>query len=91
MTRSTLRIRIWLTLVVTAAASLVLASSASAMLNAGDAAGPAVTPQVPVVANPSGFDWTAAAIGAAVAIAVALAAIGVAYVARNRSRLAASH
>ena len=82
------KIRIWLTLAV-AAASLALASSASAMKMID--IGPSVTPQTAVVVTSDGFNWADAAIGAAVALAVALAAIGVAYVARNRSRLAASH
>ena len=90
MKRNRLKIRFWLTMAF-AAASLVLASSASAMFPAADAAGPSVTPQVPVVANPSSFAWGDAAIGAAVALAVALIAIGLAYVARNRSRFAPSH
>ena len=90
MTRTTHKIRIWLTLAV-GAASLALASSAQAMFPADVAAGPALTPQAPVVSSPSGFNWSDAVLGAAVAIAVALLAISVAYVARNRSRLAPSH
>ncbi len=73
-----------------AATSLMLASSAGARLYTGDLADTA-TPQVPVVANPSGFGWADAAIGAAVALAVALTALGLAYVARNRSHLETSH
>jgi hypothetical protein len=87
MKRNRLKIRIWLTLALTAT-SLALASSASAF-NAAEAGGPSVTPQVPVVTSPSGFNWADAAID----LTVVLAAIAVAYLARNRnrSRLAASH
>ena len=89
MKRNRLKIRTWLTLTI-GAASLAFASSASAMYPAADIGGSApVTP--PVVAGPSGFNWADAAIGAAVALAVVLAAIAVAHLARNRSRLVASH
>ena len=90
MKRNRLKIRTWLTLTI-GAASLALASSASAMLPAADVGGSAVTPPAPVAVNPSGFNWADAAIGAAVALAVVLAAIAVARLARNRSRLVASH
>ena len=85
-----LKIRFWLTMAF-AATSLALASSASAMFPAADLAGPRVAPQVPVVATPSGFAWADAAIGAAVALAVVLIALGLAYIARNRSHLETSH
>jgi len=90
MKRNRLKIRIWLATAI-GGASLALASSASAMLNAGVAAGPSVTSQVPVAANPGGFAWADAAIGAAVALAIVVAALAVAYIARNRSRFAPSH
>lgn len=90
MQRTTFKIRIWTTLAV-AAASLAVASSASASLYTGDVGGSSVTPQTPVVTKPDGFNWADAAIGAAIALAAMLAAIGLAYLARNRSRLAASH
>jgi hypothetical protein len=85
MKRNRLKIRIWLTLALTAT-SLALASSASAF-NAAETGGPSVTPPTPVVTNPSGFNWA----DAAIALTVALAALGLTYLARNRSRLAASH
>ena len=89
MKRNRLKIRIWLTMAV-AATSLVLASSAGARLYTGDLADTA-TPPAPVVVNPSGFNWADASIGAAVALAVALTALGLAYVARNRRQLETSH
>ncbi len=90
MKRHRLTIRMWLTMAVTAA-SLVPASTAAAMLNANDGAGPIVAPQAPVTATPQGFDWTNLAIAVAVVVVVAIAAYVVAHVARNRSRLAPSH
>ena len=90
MKRNRLKIRIWLTIAV-AAASLVLASSAGARLYTGDVGDTVASSPAPVVADPSGFAWADAAIGAAVALAVALTALGLAYVARNRSHLETSH
>lgn len=90
MKRNRLKIRFWLTMAF-AAVPLAFASSASAMLNSGDPGGPSVTTSAPVVANPSGFAWADATIGAAVALALALIVIGLAYVARSRSRFAPSH
>jgi hypothetical protein len=87
--RTTYKIRIWLSLAV-AAVSLVVVSSASAMLAASDGGIP-TTPPAPVVTTPNGFNWGDAVIGAAVALAATLAIVGLAYVTRNRSRLAASH
>ena len=89
MKRNRLKIRIWLTMAV-AATSLVLASSAGARLYTGDLGDTATAP-APVVTNPSGFNWADASIGAAVALAVALTALGLAYVARNRRQLETSH
>ncbi len=90
MKGTTFRIKVWFTFAI-ATASLVLASSASAKMYAGDAGGSAVTLLVPVASTPSGFNWTDATVGAAVALATVLAALAVAYLARNRNRLAASH
>jgi hypothetical protein len=90
MKRKGLPIRIWLPLAVTAATSLALASGASAMRNAADAGGATVTPHVSVGTS-GGFDWGNVAIGAIVAVAVALLGFTLAYLARSRSRLAASH
>ena len=89
MQRKTFKIRIWTTLAV-ATASLAVASSASAF-NAGDASSATAAPQTLVISTSNGFSWVDAAIGAAVALAVGLAVIGLAYVARTRSRLATSH
>ena len=82
MKRNRLTIGIWLTMAV-AAASLTLASAASAMPDINGSAGPKATPQVPVAVPGSGFNW---AIAAAVALTVVLAAIAVGYVARSHSR-----
>ncbi len=87
MKRNRRRIRIWLTMGLTAA-SLALASSASALVDVSDAGGASSARQVPVVVTHGGFNWGYAIIG----VAVGLAAIAAAYVARNhRGRLAASH
>ena len=90
MKRNRLKIRFWLTMAF-AATSLAIASSASARLYTGDVGDTVTSSPAPVVADPSGFAWADAAIGAAVTLAVALIAIGLAYVARNRSRFAPSH
>jgi hypothetical protein len=90
MTQATYTMRIWLSLAI-ATVSLVLASSAAAMHNAEDAAGAvAPAPTVPVTGG-SGFDWTDALVGAAVAAAFIVGAIIVARLARGRGRLVASH
>ena len=89
MRRTHLKIRIWLALAV-AIASLGFTSSAFAMKNAGDAAGPSATQQPLVVPSSSnGFNWGDALVGAGVALAAALGGIGIAYVARSRTRLLA--
>jgi hypothetical protein len=91
MGRTLFKIRIWIALVV-AIASLGFTSSAFAMKNATDAAGgPTVVPQAPVVPSASdGFNWGDALVGAGVAFGVAaLGGIGIAYVARSRTRLLA--
>jgi len=83
------KIRLWLALAV-AIASLGLPSSAFAKYSL-DASGPSVTPQSPVVVPTSGgFAWGDALVGAGVAFGVAvLGGIGIAYVARSRTRLLA--
>jgi hypothetical protein len=90
MKRNRLKIRFWLTMAF-AATSLVLASSAGASLYTGDVGDTVTSSPAPVVADPSGFAWADAAIGAAVAVAIVVAALAVAYIARNRSRFAPSH
>lgn len=88
MRHNHLKIRIWLALAV-AVASLGFASSASARLYVDDRSDPSVAPQVPTaVATGDGFNWGDAAVGAGVALGVALGGLGVAYVARHRTRLA---
>jgi len=89
MGRKLFKIRIWISLVVVIA-SLGFTSSAFAMKNATDAAGPSVAPQVPVVPTSGGFNWGDALVGAGIAFGVAaLGGIGIAYVARSRTRLLA--
>ncbi len=89
MGRKLFKIRIWIALVV-AIASLGFTSSAFAMKNATDASGPSVVPQAPVVPTSGGFNWGDALVGAGIAFGVAaLGGIGIAYVARSRTRLLA--
>lgn len=84
------RLTIWMTMAVTAA-SLALASVASAT-NVIDTGGPSAAPNVPPTAVPTGgFNWSDFAAGVAVALALALIAVTVAYAANHRGRLAASH
>ena len=90
MQRTSNKIRIWLTLAV-ATVSLALASSASAMFNTSDPGATNAAPQTPVVTPTNGFDWNAALLGASVAIVIALCLVGLAYAARNRTRLVPSH
>ena len=89
MRHNHLKIRVWLALAV-AIASLGFASSASARLVLDDGSSlPTVTPPAPVVVTTTdGFSWGDALVGAGVALAAALGGIGIAYVARNRTRLA---
>ena len=91
MGRTLFKIRIWVALVV-GIASLGFTSSAFAMKAASQAAGSNVVQQPLVVpSTPSqGFNWGDALVGAGVAFGVAaLGGIGIAYVARSRTRLLA--
>jgi hypothetical protein len=90
MQRDVLMIKVWLTMAITMG-SLALSDQALAMRNANDDGGAIVTPQAPLVASSDGFNWADAAVGAAIALAVALAAIAVVRIARHRNRLAPSH
>jgi hypothetical protein len=87
MKRNHLKIRVWLALAV-AIASLGLASSASARLYTGDLGGPSAAPAPPAVVTSDGFNWGDALVGAGVALGTAFGGIGIAYLARNRTRLA---
>jgi hypothetical protein len=88
MRHNHLKIRIWLALAV-AIASLGFTSSALAMLPAADGTASGATPLVPTVTSTgSSFNWADAAVGAGVALGVTLSGIGIAYLARNRTRLA---
>ena len=88
MRRRQLRIRRWFTLAF-ALVALSLASSASAMVAVGDGGGGGYS-QEPVAASPSsgGFDWSDAAIGAGIALGVALGTAGILRLASSRRRLA---
>lgn len=79
----------WLIFAVTTA-SLAVTSSASAVRNAADDAGAVVPQPAPVTSTPSSFDWLNVALVAAV---IVVACLGLAYLARNRSRgsVATSH
>ena len=89
MGRKLFKIRFGIALVV-AIASLSFTSSAFAMKNSSDAAGPSVVRQAPVVPTSDGFKWGDALVGAGIAFGVAaLGGIGIAYVARSRTRLLA--
>ena len=89
MGRKLFKIRFGIVLVV-AIVSLGFTSSAFAKYTL-DASGPSVTPQAPVaVPTSGGFAWGDALVGAGVAFGVAvLGGIGIAYVARSRTRLLA--
>ena len=90
MGRKRFKIRICIALVV-AIASLGLTSSAFAMRPVeADAGAPAYTAPTIAVPTSDGFSWGDALVGAGVASAVAaLGGIGIAYVARSRTRLLA--
>ena len=89
MRRRQLRIRRWFSFTLAfALVVLTVASSASAMVTVGDGGGSATT-QAPVAATPSsnGFNWSDAAVGAGVALGVALGTAGILLVG-SRRRLA---
>jgi hypothetical protein len=90
MIRNIRMIKVWLTMAI-AMGSLALTAQASAMRNALDDGGATATPQTPTLAAPDGFAWADAMIGAAVTLALVLAAIAVVHTARHRNRLAPSH
>ena len=87
MRRRQLRIRRWFTLAF-ALVALSLASSASAMVAVGDGGGGGYS-QGAVAANPTsgGFNWSYAAIGAVIALGVALGTAGILRIAGSRRRL----
>ena len=89
MRRRQLRIRRWFFTLAFAVVVLSFASSASAMVTVGDGGGSATT-QAPVAATPGsdGFNWADAALGASIALGVALGTAGMLRVAGNRRRLA---
>ena len=90
MRRRQLRIRRWFSFTLAfALVVLTVASSASAMVTVSDGGGSATT-QAPVAATPSsdGFNWADAALGASIALGVALGTAGMLRVAGNRRRLA---
>ncbi len=88
MGRNHLKIRICIALSV-AIVSLGLTSSAFAKMTLDDG-GQSIAPQTTVVPTSGGFNWGDALVGAGVAFgAAALGGIGIAYVARSRSRVLA--
>jgi hypothetical protein len=90
MKRHRRRIKIWLFTAVSGA-SLVFASSAAALRNANDNAGPIVTPHSSVSTTSQGFDWTGPAIVVAALVVVAVVAYAFVQVTRDRGQVAASH
>ena len=90
MRRRHLRIRRWLA-IAAAVATLSIAASASAMPGGDGGGGQTVYPQQPVAApsdTSGGFSWSDAAIGAGVALGVAIGAGAIVRSKSNHRRLA---